>query len=125
MKRTLTSALAAGALSVAVAACGSSGTSSTSAAGAPQRGGTLIVARSADILALDPTLITDNESIWASENIFEPLFASAPNGKTLVPWLATSYTLSPNHLVWTFHLRHGVRFATGAPLTSADVKFSI
>ncbi len=129
MKRTLTSALAAGALSVAVAACGSSGTSpstsSTSTAGAPQRGGTLIFARSADILSLDPTQITDNESIWASENIFEPLFASAPNGKTLVPWLATSYTLSPNHLVWTFHLRHGVRFATGAPLTSADVKFSI
>ncbi len=90
-----------------------------------QRGGTLTFARSTDILTLDPTNMTDNESIWAAENIYETLYVSAPNGHSLEPWLATSYTLSPNHLTWTFNLRHGVRFQNGKPMTSADVKFSI
>lgn len=94
-------------------------------AGAVQRGGTLVFARSTDILTLDPTDMTDNESIWAAENIYDTLYVSAPNGHSLKPWLATGYTLSPNHLSWTFHLRHGVRFQNGQPLTSADVKFSI
>ncbi|HTT92671.1 MAG TPA: ABC transporter substrate-binding protein [Acidimicrobiales bacterium] len=92
---------------------------------AVQRGGTLVFARSTDILTLDPTNMTDNESIWAAENIYETLYVSASNGHSLEPWLATGYTLSPNHLTWTFHLRHGVRFQNGQPLTSADVKFSI
>lgn len=91
----------------------------------PQRGGTLTFARTADILTLDPANMTDNESIWTAENVYEPLFAATSNGKQLQPWLATGYKLSKNHLVWTIALRHGVRFQNGKPMTSADVKFSI
>lgn len=92
---------------------------------APRRGGTLVFARTADILSLDPTQITDNESIWTAENIYETLYVASPDGRNLEPWLATGHTLSPDHLSWTFKLRNGVRFQSGQPMTSADVKFSI
>jgi peptide/nickel transport system substrate-binding protein len=40
------------------------------------------------------------------------------------PALATSWEVSEDHLTYTFHLRRGVQFADGRPLTSADVRFS-
>lgn len=43
---------------------------------------------------------------------------------TLEPWLAESWTESPDHLAYTITLRQGVTFSDGAPLTSADVIFS-
>jgi peptide/nickel transport system substrate-binding protein len=89
------------------------------------KGGTLTFDRDADIFSLDPTQVSDNESIWALENIFETMYEATPNGKALVPWLATGYTLSKNHLSWTFTLRKGVKFSNGKVMTSADVKFSI
>jgi peptide/nickel transport system substrate-binding protein len=90
-----------------------------------QRGGTLTFNRVQDIVSLDPTQVTDNESIWADESIFEPLFAATPNGKSLVPDMATSYSVSANKLRWTFNLRQGVKFSNGQEMTSADAKFSI
>lgn len=121
------------ALAVIVAGCGSSssspsgsGTSATNASsGAPRYGGNLVIARQADSLSMDKETVFDNESIWIFEQIFQMLYTVAPNGKGVVPQLATSYTLSPNKLVWTFNLRHGVRFSNGQPMTSADVVFSI
>ena len=90
-----------------------------------QRGGTLIFDRGFDIVSLDPTQVTDNESIWADECIFEPLFQATSNGKALIPDMATSSSVSANKLSWTFNLRHGVKFSNGKEMTSADVKFSV
>ncbi len=127
MKRLLSLAasatLVAGVLMSAGVLSGSPSASAGSSA--IQRGGTLTFARTADILGLDPTDISDNESIWASENIYQTLYVPSPNGHSVEPLLATSYTLSKNKLTWTFNLRHGVRFQNGKPMTSADVKFSI
>jgi peptide/nickel transport system substrate-binding protein len=41
-----------------------------------------------------------------------------------LPMLATEWKIDPNGKVFTFTLRDGVKFASGNPLTSADVKFS-
>jgi len=60
-----------------------------------------------------PTQVSDNESIWADECIYEPLYKATQNGKELVPDMATSYSLSANKLSWTFNLRHGVKFSNG------------
>jgi peptide/nickel transport system substrate-binding protein len=95
------------------------------AATSPKHGGDLVFARAADIFSLNPVKVTDDESIWTAELLYGTLLEPSTNGKTLVPWLATGYTVSKNHLVWTFTLRKGLRFSNGKPLTSADVKFSI
>lgn len=57
--------------------------------------------------------------------IFSNLVKVAPNEKTIVPDLATSWTISPNARVFTFKLRHGVTWSDGSPFTSADVVFTI
>lgn len=60
-------------------------------------------------------------------NVYESLLAREPNatglGK-LVPGLAESWTVSPDGKMIEFNLRKGVKFQSGDPLTTADVKFS-
>lgn len=40
------------------------------------------------------------------------------------PGLAKSWDTSPDGLTWTFHLREGVKFHNGEPLTADDVKWT-
>ena len=40
------------------------------------------------------------------------------------PELATSWKISPDGKVWTFHLRSGVKWQDGEPFTSEDVAFT-
>ncbi len=118
-----------------VAACGSSGgsggssggsTGSTgSSAGAPVHGGNLVFAAVQDAQSMNNTTVFDNNSIWIFEQIFEQLYTVTPNGKGVMPWLATGYTISSDKKTYTFTLRKGVKFSNGKPMTSADVKFSI
>lgn len=42
----------------------------------------------------------------------------------LQPWLADGYERSPDGLTYTFHLRDGIRWHDGLPLTAADVAFT-
>jgi peptide/nickel transport system substrate-binding protein len=42
----------------------------------------------------------------------------------VVPFLAKSWEISEDGLVYTFTLRDDVKFHSGNPLTAADVKFS-
>jgi peptide/nickel transport system substrate-binding protein len=102
---------------------GSSGSSTPS--GAPQHGGNVVFGWRAEPLSMDKEDVFDNQSIWVLEQIMEPLYTVSPNGKGVVPWLAKSYTISPDKKTYTFHLRPGVKFSNGKPMTSADVKFSI
>jgi peptide/nickel transport system substrate-binding protein len=115
-------------LSGVLAACGSSGPSSgaagSPAAGTPKRGGTLAFARSVAPTQLDPANSIIAGDVYTLDKIFEPLFITSPAGQ-LTPWLAKSYTASADHLTWTFHLRPGVKFSDGSPLTADDVVFSI
>jgi peptide/nickel transport system substrate-binding protein len=111
----------------ALAGCGGSSGSSTQAAssGAPTRGGDLVIARTADSQSMNATTVFDNESIWIFEQIFQTLYTVTPNGKGVQPMLATSYKVSADKKTYTFTLRSGVKFSTGQPMTSADVKFSL
>ncbi len=118
--------IAVGALTVLAACGGSAGTSTSSGTGTkPAHGGNLVIARTADSQSMNNTTVFDNESIWIFEQIMQTLYTVTPNGKGVMPWLATSYTLSPDKKTYTFTLRPGVKFSTGKPMTSADVKFSI
>ena len=119
--------ITAGILAVAASAVAFAAQAShrTSSAAVPKRGGSITIARIEDSQSFDKTNVFQNESIWLAEQIMEPLYTVAPDGKTLKPWLATSYTESKDGKTYTFKLRQGVKFSNGKPMTSADVKFSI
>jgi peptide/nickel transport system substrate-binding protein len=120
--------VAAGAAVLALLAAGcSAGVTPTSSAatGRPHRGGNLVIDIATPQQDFDVNTTSDNESIWTLDQIAQTLFINAPDGKSVQPELATSYKLSANKLSWTFQLRHGVRFSTGKPMTSADVVFSL
>jgi peptide/nickel transport system substrate-binding protein len=60
------------------------------------------------------------------DELFE-LFPAEGSGSqpVLKPALASSWSLSPDKLTYTFHIRPGVRFSNGEPLTGEDVVFSL
>jgi peptide/nickel transport system substrate-binding protein len=103
---------------------GASGPSSPSHR-SPRRGGAITVDVPTGPENLNVATTNDNESLWALQDIAEGLFSNAPDGRSVVPWLATGYTLSPDKLTWTFRLRRGVRFSNGRPMTSKDVVWSL
>jgi peptide/nickel transport system substrate-binding protein len=128
-RRGLAVVLASLAVVVVVAACSSGGavggSSTADKAGAPVHGGTLVFDRQADIFTFDPYNTQDDESIFTEMQIYDRLVALSPNGKSVVPELATSWSIAPNGLTADFHLRQGVKFSDGTPLTVNDVVFSL
>src|SRR6266481_4778845 len=124
----LTKALIAGSALAVLAGCGSSGAPSSSGSGGssgPVRGGNLIFSNPQDAQSMNESTVFDNNSIWILEQITQPLYTVTANGKGVIPWLATGYTVSADQKTYTFTLRKGVKFSNGQPMTSADVKFSL
>ncbi|WP_158824017.1 ABC transporter substrate-binding protein [Granulicella sp. S156] len=72
---------------------------------------------------LDVRQGTDAQSERVGELIYDPLVRKDDHSN-LQPWLATSWE-RPDLLTWVFHLRGGVRFHDGKPLTADDVAWSI
>jgi len=125
-RRAFAFLVAGAALAAAGLAAGLAGLSpDTGTAAAPKRGGSITIARIEDSQSFDKTNVFQNESIWIAEQINEPLYLAANDGKTLRPWLATSFTAAKDGKTYTFKLRPGVKFSNGKAMTSADVKFSI
>ncbi len=60
---------------------------------------------------------------FVGSKMFEGLITLAPD-MTPLPMLAESWDISEDGRVYTFHLRHGVKWHDGQPFTSADVAFS-
>ena len=71
---------------------------------------------------LDPRIGTDAQSEDIDGLMFNSL-VSLDAKMNIQPDLAASWE-EPDPLTWIFHLRPGVRFHDGRPLTSADVKFT-
>jgi len=74
---------------------------------------------------LDPTAgaaAPVDDVVYAT--LFEGLVRLGPDGRAR-PMLATSWEISADGRVYTFHLRQGVRFHNGAPFNAAAVRFSL
>ena len=65
------------------------------------RGGTLIYARYADSLFLDPVLNDANVDIWILTNLYDTLLQPTADGKGVQPGLATEYKMSDDGAVVT------------------------
>lgn len=93
--------------------------------GTPVKGGRIVVDESEAPTTMDPiasNLTDDNDAI---RQICEGLVESVSNSKEPKPDLATSWTISPNGTTYTFHIREGVKFSNGEPLTGKDVAYSL
>jgi oligopeptide transport system substrate-binding protein len=73
---------------------------------------------------LDPALATTVYESLVVNQIFDGLVA-LDAGLHVVPALADTWVISKDGLTYTFHLRPGVRFHDGNPVTSEDALFTI
>ncbi|MGY2285530.1 ABC transporter substrate-binding protein [Pseudomonas gingeri] len=80
----------------------------------------LKVALNADIRSTEPGVNRDTNSDAIILHITEGLVAFREDA-TVGPLLAKDVQMSDDGLRYTFHLRDGVKFQNGAPLTSAEV----
>lgn len=86
----------------------------------PTSGGTLKVSMAADPLCLDPHAISSDTEQILGHLQFDNLTYLNKDG-TPGPWLATSWTISPDGRSYTFKLRTGVTFADGTPFNAQAV----
>lgn len=116
--------LASAALTFSLAACTSSdsGTASDNDGGTPKSGGTLRFAVGSDAGCVDPQQVGSNDTIYSTRQLVDSLTDQDPATGKIVPWLAKSWTVSPDATTFTFALRPGVTFSDGSALTAQVVK---
>jgi peptide/nickel transport system substrate-binding protein len=85
----------------------------------------LRMARNAEPGPYVPWLVDDNTALFTLANVYDGLLRVTKDGANVEPALATTWDISADGLTWTFHLRPGVMFSDGTPLTSNDVKVSL
>lgn len=99
---------------------------SAMAASAPSKGGTLVMARIADVLDWDPITTADNMSLWGAwDKINSGMMRADPAATGWVPDLAESWKISDNGRTYTFHLKPNLRFSDGSPLKASDAVFCL
>lgn len=97
---------------------------SVAATKASSASGTLVVDNSFVIRTTDPQREFDPTGSIVAHAMYDTLVTFKGSGTKPVPWLASSWKASNGAKLFTFHLRKGVVFSDGTPLTSADVAFS-
>jgi peptide/nickel transport system substrate-binding protein len=127
-------------LALLVSACGggsSGGTISVAEEGSktanaaceeePVSGGNVTYARQLEVITLNPREIKNgNGDIFADEMLYSPLVRNDPNGEAkVVPALAEKWDVSKDGLTYTFHLRPGIKFSDGSPITAEDIAWNI
>jgi len=83
------------------------------------------IGRQADSNTLDPMLVTDNTDIWIMNLMLEGLVKSSDDGKKVEPCLADSWDISSDYLTYTFHIKKGLKFSDGTPVTGQDWIYSL
>lgn len=105
-------------IAAAVAACLLS--ACTQSDSAPARHAIIDSRDWSDPVSLDPARAPDVPSGRAVAYLFDGLTRFTPSGQ-VEPGLATAWEVSPDGLVYTFHLRGAVRFHDGSPLLARHV----
>ncbi|MDA8318940.1 MAG: ABC transporter substrate-binding protein, partial [Actinomycetota bacterium] len=84
---------------------------------------TLRVEADTSISTFNPFLAYFNGELNVLGNIYPTLTTIDQQGKP-APYLATSWSVSPNKLTWTFKIRSGLKWSDGTPLTAADAAWT-
>ena len=87
-------------------------------------GATLRVGIQQDIDSLNPFLGFSLASTDLFRAIYPTLTTYGPRDFTPEPELARDWQVSPDRLTWTFHIRPGVRWSDGQPVTARDAAYT-
>ncbi|WP_413992407.1 ABC transporter substrate-binding protein [Labrys okinawensis] len=93
-------------------------------AATPVSGGTLIYATDREPTCLDPHVDGDMPQVFVAQQFLDSLVSMDKDGH-IGPWLAKSWTISPDGKTYTFSLRDDVTFTNGEKFTSAAVKANL
>ncbi|SDS90312.1 ABC transporter substrate-binding protein [Actinoplanes derwentensis] len=118
---------------LALQACSGGASPSTSgnaSGGTAVKGGTVTVLQTTDFSYLDPARGFDGGVNAFYRLVYRTLITKAANDaadpNAMVPDLAEGLgQVSADGLTWTYKIKDGVKFDTGAPITAQDVKFGI
>jgi peptide/nickel transport system substrate-binding protein len=141
MRKTVAVVITASLIPLLLSACGGGGGGSKKASlqgsqgvsrsaacsGQPAQGGNLVYERQAETQTLDPlNILNGNGDIFSYNLIYGGLVRSDPNGGTnLEPALADRWKISSDGRTYTFHLRPGIKFSDGQPVTAEDVAWTL
>jgi peptide/nickel transport system substrate-binding protein len=141
MRKTVAVVITASLIPLLLSACGGGGGGSKKASlqgsqgvsrsaacsGQPVQGGNLVYERQAETQTLDPlNILNGNGDIFSYNLIYGGLVRSDPNGGTnLEPALADRWKISSDGRTYTFHLRPGIKFSNGQPVTAEDVAWTL
>lgn len=101
------------------------GTEATSESTDASGSNTVVVAMGSGFSTLDPGYVYEKYPPMIVNACYETLFKFYSNDSAPEPCLADTYEFSEDGLTLTVKLKDGVTFASGNPMTSADVLFSI
>jgi len=73
---------------------------------------------------LDPHNTTDYGDYNYMNQVYDTLVVADFDGATIKAGLADSWEVTPDGLAYTFHLKENVKFHSGKPMTSDDVKWT-
>ena len=131
MKKRLTALILAALMCTGLSACGSKAESPsqstpatpTESANKAANAVTVGIAQDLDN-SLDPHKAVAAGTKEVMFNVFEGLVKPTSSGD-LIPAVAESYTVSDDHLTYTFTLREGLQFHNGDAVTAEDVVYSL
>jgi peptide/nickel transport system substrate-binding protein len=105
-----------------------SGASTTGACGGdPVSGGSLVYGRQSITENFNSLkIVNGNGDIFANNLIFNGLVRTDPKGSDKIEGaIANKWEISDDGKSYTFHIRPGIKFSNGQPVTADDVKFSL
>jgi len=103
---------------LATAGCGKKGSDNGSGSANGQK--VLHFGNGTEPQDLDPQIVTGVPESKIINALFEGLVAEGPNGSDTVGGAAERWDISPDGLVYTFHLRANAKWSNGDPVTATD-----
>ena len=96
----------------------------SAAMASPSRSSTFVVGNTDAVDTLNPFLGFTSQDYEVYGLIYDNLMDYGQLDYSGSPRLATSWSHSKDGLTWTYHIRKGVQWSDGVPLTAADVAYT-
>ena len=126
-RRTVTALTAAAlglTLALAGAATGAPASAATAAGSATHSSATVLrVQADTAFSTFNPFLAYFNADLYVIGSIYPTLAMINEKGQP-APYLATSWSVSPDKLTWTFKIRSGLKWSDGVPITARDAAWT-